>query len=97
VATQQSVPKYCGERLYTLTAYSFLTLIPPSDPWSGKYTISLSTANAANVGTYSATLQVSLVTYPNVVPLKIDFSVTLVQLVNKPPKFATTLASSQTI
>lgn len=97
MATTLVNPSYCGERVYTISSYSFLSLLPPGDPWTEQFTIQLSTLDPVFVGAYTATLSVSLVDYPLVAQLNIDFSLTLIQLINKHPYFETNLVGSQTI
>jgi hypothetical protein len=80
VATSYNNITICRDKVYTiLEGYSFVTLTPPAsgnnfiDPWM----IAVNTSLLSDVGPYNATLQCSLLNYPNAVPLNVTFYITI--------------------
>jgi hypothetical protein len=67
-----SQAKFCGERTYKLIGeFPFLNFTIPTDPWTQNLLFDLQTNDYRQIGNYTATLEVDLVSFPLKVPLKI--------------------------
>lgn len=68
-------------------AVAFLKLIPGADPWVDPYSLSLYTVDPTLVGNYTITYMVSLPMFPMVMPLLVDFRLTIEFSSNNFPYF----------
>lgn len=78
ISTQFGLNSFCGPKTYTIIeGYAFANILPPptglvdQDPWL----IVVETNLFSDINIYPATLQVSLVNYPSVLPVTIPFSI----------------------
>ena len=75
-----------------ISGFSFLTLIEPADPWNNAFEISLYTTDETQIGSHIGQITVALADYPTVPLMTVDFSIDIIQLVNKLPYFMPKLA-----
>ena len=89
-------PKFCGERVYMMTDYSFLSLVKPYNQWTLPWWIELWTTNNELEGTYPVDFIVKLKNF-DVNPAIVTFFVTIIKVENVLPYFSPKLPSQVTV
>jgi hypothetical protein len=71
-ATTAAIPGLCGNRIYSIfetAVQGFVSIEPPAlsmDPITNNWTLTCSSINLTDVGTWTLTLKATLELYPNV-------------------------------
>lgn len=90
---------FCGERIFYISSYDWLSLKVPLDPWGpgALFEISVYTDDTSKVGTYEVELVTRLADYPTVLPSRVLFTVNIVLANNALPYFEPKLPSQITL
>lgn len=77
--------------------FPFIYLIAPNDPWTSPFKLYVHTSDWNQLGVYYVHLIASLLDYPSVAPVELEFAVTITDKPNNLPYFDPKLPASATI